>query len=159
MTWSESLSLLIFVAICTATASSGAIFKPGDWYETLRKPTWNPPKWAFPVIWTIHFTCIAVAGWIVWETAGLAAWPAFLLYGLQLALNAGWSAVFFGLRRMDLAAWEVIALWFAIAANVAAFAQISTTAALLMTPYLLFVIFAAALTWTVWRLNPNASRQ
>ena len=156
MAWNDLLALIGFFVLCTLAASSGAIFKPGAWYDGLRKPSWVPPKWAFPVVWTILFIMMAVAGWMVWRQAGLAAGStAFALFLLQLVLNACWSALFFGLRRMDLALIEVAALWAAIAATIAAFAPLSPTAAWLMAPYLLWVTIATALNLAMVRLNPR----
>ncbi len=83
------LGLAGFVLLVVAVASTGAMFKPGAWYEALAKPLWTPPNWLFPVAWTILYLMIAVAGWLVWREAGLAgAGPALTLYFLQLILNA-----------------------------------------------------------------------
>ncbi|MEM6667331.1 MAG: TspO/MBR family protein [Pseudomonadota bacterium] len=151
-----SLSLFVFIGLNVATAMSGAVFKPGDWYDSLTKPPWQPPKWAFPVAWTLFYAMIAVAGWLVWTAAGTQGTLfAFALYGVQLLLNAGWSGVFFGMRKMRLALWEVGALWLSIAATILAFLPHSQGAALLMVPYLAWVSFAAFLNWTMIRLNPD----
>ena len=150
------LSLFGFGLACFLTACSGAIFSPGPWYEELEKPSWNPPNWAFPVVWTILFIMLAVSGWLVWREAG---WPAAALplavYGVQLVLNFLWSALFFGARRMDLAFVDVLLLWVSIAVMIALFYPISPLAALLLVPYLIWVTIAAALNRAVWRLNPE----
>ena len=78
------------------------------------------------------------------------------VYGIQLVLNAMWSGVFFGMRRMDLAFVNVSALWVSIAALIALFSPIDSLAAWLLVPYLAWVSFAAFLNFTVWRMNPNA---
>lgn len=158
MTWNELFALLGFIGVCAAAATSGAVFKPGIWYERLVKPSWVPPMWLFPVAWTLLYVMISVSGWMVWKQAGLAgATAAFVIYGVQLALNAGWSALFFGLRRIDLAMIEVGFLWASIAATIAAFAEHSTTAAWLLVPYLAWVSFAAFLNLVMLRLNPTTS--
>lgn len=158
MTWNEFYALLGFIAVCAAAAASGAVFKPGAWYDRLAKPSWVPPKWLFPVAWTVIYAMISVSGWMVWKQAGLAgAALAFTIFGLQLVLNAGWSALFFGARRIDLALIDVCFLWAAIAANVAAFAPHSLTAAWLLAPYLAWVSFAAFLNLVMLRLNPASS--
>lgn len=158
MSWNDLIVLFAFIGICAAAAASGAVFKPGLWYDRLTKPSWVPPMWLFPVAWTLLYVMIAVSGWLVWKQAGLAgAGMAFALYGVQLVLNAGWSALFFGLRRMDLALVEVAVLWGSIAATIAAFAPYSVTAAWLLAPYLAWVSFAAFLNLVMVRLNP-ASR-
>ena len=148
-------ALLGFVAANVAAALSGAFFKPGTWYEDLNKPWWRPPNWLFPIAWTVLYAMIAVSGWLVWRADSLAVtWPALTVYGVQLALNAGWSALFFGMRRMDLALLELIGLWLSIAAMIVLFLPISPPAAWLLVPYLLWVSFAGVLNYKVWRLNP-----
>ncbi len=54
-----------FVGICFVAATTGAMFRPGDWYEQLRKPAWRPPNWVFPPAWTFLYLTIAVSGWLV----------------------------------------------------------------------------------------------
>jgi tryptophan-rich sensory protein len=150
-------TLMGFIAVNFAAAMSGAVFKPGPWYETLAKPSWNPPNWAFPLVWTILFAMIAVAGWLAWDRAGgfRGAPLAFLLYGLQLALNAGWSAIFFGMKRADLALIEVGGMWLAIVATTVAFFQIDAAAGWMMVPYLLWTSVAARLNHKIMQLNPQ----
>ena len=154
-TMASLLALAGFLALVMLVASSGAVFRPGAWYETLAKPGWTPPDWLFPVAWTVLYLMIAVAGWLAWRQAGLAAAGlAFSLYFLQLALNAAWSWLFFGLHRMDLALVDVLALWLAIAGTIVAFHAVRPLAAWLLVPYLVWVTYAAALNFTVWRMNP-----
>jgi translocator protein len=150
-------TLLGFIAVNVAAAMSGAVFKPGPWYETLAKPSWNPPKWAFPVVWTILFAMISVAGWLAWLRAGgfWGAPLAFALYLAQLGLNAGWSAIFFGMKRTDLALIEVGGMLLAIVATTVAFFQIDATAGWLMLPYLAWTGVAARLNHKIMQLNPG----
>ncbi|TFF25023.1 tryptophan-rich sensory protein [Jiella endophytica] len=154
---SSILSFVVFFALVLTVASSGAVFKPGPWYDTLDKPSWNPPKWAFPVVWSALYVMIAVSGWRVYESAGLVPLP-FAAYGLQLVLNAAWSALFFGMRRPGLAFADVLALWVAVAVNALVFYPIDAVAGLLLIPYLLWVTAAACLNFSVWRRNPGAFR-
>jgi tryptophan-rich sensory protein len=144
-------SLLVFFLLAFGAASSGAVFKPGDWYKALRKPWWTPPSWAFPVVWTVLYVMIAIAGWLVWraDRSSEAMW----FWGLQLVVNAAWSGVFFGMRRMDAGFYTIGLLWLLVAAFVVTAAGISSTASLLFVPYLIWVTIAGALNWTVWRMN------
>ncbi len=152
------ISLLPFVAACSCAALSGALFRPGAWYERLDKPRWRPPNWLFAPAWTVLYLCIAVSGWLAWRQAGVAAAPAaWTAYGVQLALNAGWSAVFFGLHRPGWALAELALLWLCIALTAALFAPISPAAAGLLLPYLAWVTFAGALNASLWRRNPALS--
>ena len=153
MTANAALTLLPFVAACFCAALSGAFFRPGDWYERLAKPSWRPPNWLFPPAWSVLYVCIAVAGWLVWRTGAPGSGAALAVWGVSLLFNAGWSAVFFGLRRVDLAFGELALLWLSIAATIAVFAPITTAAALLLAPYLAWVTFAGALNLAIWQLN------
>ena len=156
-TW---LGLWGFIGACFVAALSGALFRPGRWYEGLKKPSWRPPNWLFAPAWTLLYAMIAIAGWLVWREHGFAGAPvALALWALQLALNAAWSGLFFGLRRMDLALAELVALWLAIAATIAAFAPLQATAAWLMAPYLAWVTFAGVLNFAMWRLNKPEPRE
>ena len=148
------MSAIIIAILVIATAASGAVFKPGPWYESLRRPSWTPPNWAFPVVWGILFISIGVSGWLVWEAVGMGV--AMALWLLQLVLNGAWSWLFFGRRRMDLAFVDVCALFVTIVAYIAAASQVSATAALLFVPYAVWVATAATLNRAVWRLNPDA---
>ena len=141
-----AIVLLVFL-----TAMSGALFKPGPWYETLQKPSWTPPNWAFPAVWTILYMMIAYAGWLVWTEAGWSL--AMALWGVQLVLNACWSWLFFGLRRMDLALFDLVLLWLAIFGFIVVAWPVSALAAILFVPYLLWVSTAGLLNLSVMRLN------
>lgn len=99
---------------------------------------------------------MAVAAWRVWRTHGFSgAQVALGLYGVQLALNAAWSWFFF-VRRSGVQAFvECTMLWTAVGATLIAFAGLDPVAGLLFVPYLGWVSFATALTWSVWRRNPG----
>ena len=152
------MSLAIFILCVVLVASSGAVFKPDSWYRALSKPAWNPPDWVFGAGWAVLYIMIAVAGWRVWEAAAaeVLVFP-LTVYALQLALNAGWSAIFFGLKRPDWAFAELVCLWIAIGVNIVVFHPIDPLAAWLLVPYLAWVTFAGALNFTVWRLNRGTS--
>ncbi|WP_292908358.1 TspO/MBR family protein [Niveispirillum sp.] len=148
------MAALMFIGIVVIAASSGAIFKPGEWYDSLRKPTWTPPNWAFPVVWTLLYAAIAYAGWRVWTLSGWSLPMAF--WGVQIIVNAMWSWMFFGLRRMRLALADVIALWVSILGFILTSWPVSEIAALLFLPYLAWVTIAAFLNYSVLRLNSRS---
>ena len=150
----DVLGLLGFVLLCFgAAAASELATAPAvpDWYEGLRKPPWTPPQWVFGPVWTVLYALMAVAGWLAWREGRSRV--ATLLFLLQLALNAGWSWLFFGLRRPDLAFLGIAALLVATLATIAAFARVSHGAAVLLVPYLAWVSFGATLNWAIWRMN------
>ena len=144
---------IVFIVLVVLAAASGAVFKPGAWYEGLHKPAWTPPDWAFPLVWTVLYVLIAWAGVLAWRagaSVALGFWAA------QWGFNAAWSWLFFGRRRMDLALIDVGLLWLAVIGFMLAAWSASPLAALLFLPYLAWVSTAAALNFTVWRLNPGA---
>jgi translocator protein len=143
-----------FILACYSAAAIGGLFMPGEWYAQLAKPEWTPPDWVFAPVWTVLYTVMAVAGWLVWRTRGLGgAQQAFTFFGAQLILNAAWSWIFFGRQQPGLAAIEIVMLWVAIAATIVAFWRIRPMAGALLLPYLAWVSFAAALNFAIWRLN------
>ncbi len=137
-----------------AAAAVGGLFTPGEWYAQIKKPTWNPPSWIFGPVWTVLYTMMAVAAWLVWRhngwTTQLRALGWFLV---QLGLNALWSPLFFGLNNLGLAFAEIVLLWLAILVTFRAFSSANRFAGALLLPYLAWVSFAAVLNFTLWQLN------
>jgi len=156
---SSIVALAGFIAGCFLAAMTGAFFRPGEWYERLKKPSWRPPNRLFAPVWTILYLMIAVSGWLVWRQAGFvgAALP-LAVYGLQLVLNAAWTPLFFGLHRPDLGFVDIVLVWLSIVAAIVLFVPISVAAAVLLVPYLVWVTFATALNFAVWRLNRSVAR-
>lgn len=149
--------LLIALVACYAAAALGGVATAssvGTWYETLRKPTFNPPSWVFGPVWTILYGMMAVAAWLVWrDVEAPATRLPLLLFAVQLALNIIWSWLFFGLRQPGWASLEIALLWLAIAATLVAFRRVQPLAGWLLVPYLLWVSFASILNCSLWWLN------
>jgi tryptophan-rich sensory protein len=126
-----------------------------DWYPALRKPSWNPPNWVFPIAWTTLFVAMGVALYRVWglglDTPGVVL--ALTFFGIQLVLNVLWSFFFFGLRSPPLALVEVFGLWAAVAATLWTMGSLDAISGWLLAPYLAWVTFAAVLTAEIVRLN------
>ncbi len=141
-----------FLVACLAAGATGAVFKPGAWYDSLAKPAWTPPNWLFPVAWTTLYLCMSFAAMRVAPLPGSGQGLAF--WALQIALNTLWTPVFFGLRRMRDGFVVLVGLWLAVAATTVAFFRLDLLAGLLMLPYVAWVSVAGALNFTVWRMNP-----
>jgi len=148
------MSLVLAIIVCLAVGAGGALLtRPHlrSWYRPLRKPRWNPPDALFAPVWTALYVTMAVAVWLVWRAG--ASWWRLVPFAVQLALNLGWSGLFFALRRPDLALVEIVVLWVSIALTIVVFAPVSSAAALLLVPYLSWVTFAGALNLRIWSLN------
>ncbi len=151
------LALVFFVGLCLLVGALGGwvtATSVSDWYPTLNKPSFNPPNWLFGPVWTALYVLMGIAAWRVWSTAWAdRARGPLALFALQLALNLGWSVVFFGLRAPGPAVVVIVALEAAILATILAFRRIDGLAAALLVPYALWVAFATVLNVAVWRLN------
>ncbi|KKW30061.1 MAG: Integral membrane protein [Candidatus Uhrbacteria bacterium GW2011_GWD2_52_7] len=125
------------------------------WYTTLERPAVNPPGWVFGPVWTTLYLLMGIAAYLVWQK-GMNKKEVRYALGLfvgQLALNAMWSMVFFGLHSPGGALVNIALLWLAIIATIQAFAKVSRPAAWLLVPYLLWVSFASYLNFAIWLLN------
>lgn len=145
--------LLAWLGISFLPALAGAAFPAPDYYRSLRRPPWAPPTWLFGPAWTLLYASMGVAAWLVARDGERAARPALAIFGVQLALNAAWTPIFFGLRRPGLALIEIVAMWLAVAAATVAFFGRRAAAGALLVPYLAWVSYAAALNWEIWRHN------
>lgn len=144
-----------WLAASFAAAAVGAVAtrQAPEFYAQLVRPDWAPPDWLFGPVWTVLYALMGIAAWRVWRKAGFGS--ALYLFLAQLALNALWSWLFFAWRLGAAAFAEVVVLWALIAATLAAFLRIDRLAGALLLPYLLWVSFACALTYAVWRANPQ----
>ena len=149
------MRLTLCIVVCLGAGWLGSLLtRPAlmAWYEGLSKPNWTPPNWLFAPIWTILYMAMGVAAWLVWRRSGLTAAP-MQLFLLQLLLNVAWSAVFFRFRSPGWAFVEIVTLWCAILLTAIGFGRTAPLAGWLMIPYLLWVSYAAALNFAIWRLN------
>ena len=153
--------LVLWLAVAYATAAVGAVasVSASAFYAQLTRPEWAPPAWLFGPVWSVLYALMGVAAWLVWRAKGLTgARRPLLLFVAQLVANALWSWLFFAWRQGALAFFEVLFLWCLIAATVLLFWRVSRLAAALLLPYLAWVTFAAALTLSIWQLNPTLLR-
>jgi tryptophan-rich sensory protein len=152
------LFLPLMLVIVFAVAGIGTLVttpKIPTWYAGLAKPWFNPPPWIFGPVWTVLYGMMAVAAWRVFESAASAREKrvALGLYAVQLALNAAWAPVFFGLQRPGAALIVVVALLIAVALTTWRFRAADRVAGLLFAPYLAWVAFATALNAAIVALN------
>ena len=147
----EGLVAFGMVVGVNALGALPAVFVGSDtsWIE---RPWFYPPEIAFPVVWTLLFTLMGLALFLVWHRGPgrRDVHVAFAAFGVQLALNLAWTPVFFGLRRPDLGLLVIGALWVAVVGTIVAFDRVSRAAAGLLVPYLGWVSFAFALNYAIY---------
>ncbi len=149
------LMLLVFLAISFAVAAFGSlstISNVDGWYADAQKPFWNPPNFLFGPVWTVLYTLMSVAAWLVWlRRDAPGARSALWTYVGQLVLNAVWTPAFFGAYPLigPAALWialgVIVALDVAILLTMLRFWPISRAAAWLLAPYWAWVLFATTL--------------
>jgi tryptophan-rich sensory protein len=150
----QLVALAIFLAASALVAWLGAsstVANVNGWYVDADKAPWSPPNWVFGPVWTVLYTAMAVAAWLVWRRRSPESRPALVAYGIQLFLNLLWTPTFFGLYPLIGAAalWLafaiILALIAAVTVTVMRFGPISRWAGLLLLPYITWIVFAASL--------------
>lgn len=126
-----------------------------SWYESLRKPGFTPPDELFAPMWVTLYILMGIAAGIVWNKGFYHKWVKTALYffSFQLLLNGAWSLLFFGLREPFWALVDIVLLFILILVTIRWFKIVSDTAAWLLVPYAVWVLYAAALNFEIWRLN------
>lgn len=153
------LGLVGWIGISLAAGAVGGLAsaRASSFYVQLNRPEWAPPGWLFGPVWTVLYVLMGIAAWMVWRERGWAgARGALTLFLVQLAVNALWTWLFFAWRQGRLALADIVLLAALIVATMIAFARVRTVAAILLAPYLLWVLFATALTMAIWRANPGS---
>jgi benzodiazapine receptor len=153
----QIISLIISIVLAEVAGVIGSIFTASSvqtWYVNLIKPIWTPPSWIFGPVWISLYALMGVASYLIWrnkKTSG--AKVALTIYGVQLAMNALWSILFFGLKNPGLAFAEILILLAFILATTILFWKINKWAGILFLPYLVWTSFATFLNYAIWQLN------
>ena len=141
----DILRLAISIPLPLIAGAVGGIFTSesvSTWYQTIEKPSFNPPNWLFGPVWTTLYVLMGISLFLVWRATGTATFhedrrnrrklAAFIAFGSQLTLNVLWSFLFFGLRMPQLAFAEIMILLISIVMTIVIFSKISKLAAVLM---------------------------
>lgn len=152
------VKLVISIAMPVAVGAIAGLFTRPEidgWYQTINKPSWQPPNWVFGPVWTALYIMMGIALYLVWRSNVEAKIKraAIVLWVVQLVFNFFWSYIFFRQHQIDWALGEIIVLWLFILFTIFAFAKINKTAAWLLVPYISWVTFASILTYTIYQLN------
>lgn len=138
---------------------SGLLFQSGPenpWFAMLDKPAIFPPPALFGIVWTILYIMMGFALALVcaaWGARGRTL--AIALFIIQFVINLAWTPTFFGAQEITLALVVIGALNIALIATVVAFWRVRKGAALLLVPYLAWVIFATVLNYQFLIANPD----
>nr|XP_012223837.1 PREDICTED: translocator protein-like [Linepithema humile] len=160
MAWRMNWALLIAIIIPTIGGSIiGEVFvkKNMAWYESLKKPKYNPPKWAFAFVWTALYCAMGHASYLVWRDGGGfegAALP-LSVYGVNLALNWLWTPLFFGMHQLKWSLYEVVMLDASTAALGIVFYPVNSVAGYIIIPYFVWVCYATLLNYAIYRNNKD----
>jgi tryptophan-rich sensory protein len=158
MKGSDILKVVFSILICQAAGFLGSLATTpsiATWYKTVAKPSFSPPNAVFGPVWITLYLMMSISLFLVWRQWGAAKGvrPALIIFFVQLALNTLWSVLFFGLHQPGWAFLEIVVLWLFILLTLIVFWRLSRAAGLLLLPYLLWVSFASALNFAIWRLN------
>lgn len=136
-------TLPLFFLASIAALGFGGLFTPGEWYEGLNRAPWSPPNIAFPIVWTILYALIAVAGWLIFNSNNKTLKS---LWVIQLIFNVVWSWIFFGQHSVLLGLIDIMLLDTLVALLILlCFRNQLKTAALLLIPYLIWLTLATTL--------------
>ncbi|TWR27782.1 tryptophan-rich sensory protein [Mucilaginibacter achroorhodeus] len=154
----QFIPLLISLIITLAIGFTASFFTRPEiegWYQTLKKPTFTPPNFVFPIAWTLLYILIAIAAYLVWKKRDRSVTykTAAVIYALQLLFNFSWSIVFFEFHQILGGLLVIIALLVIIILNISWFNRFSKPAAYLLIPYFLWVSFATLLNLSIYIFN------
>lgn len=147
--------LLISLLISVGTGALAGILTMGTSkiYGSLTKPSFAPPSYLFPIVWTILFILMGISAYLVYMTDSPAKSTALKIYLAQLAVNFLWSIIFFSLNAYFFAFIWLVLLWVLIIFMLYYFYTVNPVAAYLQIPYFLWVAFAGVLNFSVAMLN------
>ena len=139
-------TLILCIAIPLAVGGLSALFTADSMqsFQVQPQPPLSPPRWLFPIVWTILYTLMGIASYII-VISDQPKQDAIFVYGLQLFANFFWSILFFRMELYFLAFLWLILLWILIFKTMTEFGKISLIAKRLLIPYLLWVTFAGYL--------------
>lgn len=146
-------NLIISILIPLAAGALSSLLSGTMSYSTLNKPSFSPPPYLFPLVWTILYVLMGISSYIIYSSNDAGKRKALAVYALQLVFNFFWSILFFGFHQYLFAFLWLLALIFLITVMIFQFYKISPLAAYLQIPYLLWCIFAAYLNYAIFTLN------
>ena len=145
--------LIISILIPLAVGVLSSLLSGNMSYSTFNKPSFSPPSYLFPIVWTVLYILMGISSYIIYSSNSPNKEKALTTYAIQLFFNFFWSILFFGFSQYLLAFVLLILLIILIGVMISLFYQIQPLAAYLQIPYLLWCLFAAYLNYTIYTLN------
>jgi len=152
----SNLFFLIFLCVIIGNGLGGyfTFISVETWYQTLNKPSFNPPDWVFGPIWTILYIFMGISIWlIIKKEPSKTRTIGIRIFWLQLFFNIFWTYLFFRIQKIGISFIEIIFLFFLIFINIIYFFKVDKIASYLLIPYLFWVMYASLLTYNIWVLN------
>lgn len=157
-----ALTILAWIIVVQGSSRlQGVMQKPTEtlspeWYNKLRKPSWQPPPWAFPLAWIPLKLAQTAAATILWQGSGLEVFssPAVIMYVIHIALGDVWNAQFFLKQRLLTGLLVIGTFWAVLVGATVAFFQRDPLAGALLAPTVAWVSVAASLNV---RAHPHSS--
>ena len=149
--WLVTVPVIVLLGFASGWFSNSGYGNP--WFDALAKPSFMPPSWLFPIAWTTLYILMGLAVAQVIKSAGPVRRLALHVFAIHALLNLAWSPIFFGLHRPDLALVTIDVMILFVVATILLFWRVRRSAALLMLPYLAWLLFATALNFAILRLN------
>ena len=152
------IGLFLFIVLCLVLGNGlGGYFtflSVETWYQTLNKPSFNPPDWIFGPVWTTIYILMGISIWLVWKSESTKIRTIGIrIFWTQFFFNVFWTYLFFGIQKIGLSFIEIIFLSLLIFLNINYFLKINKMAGYLLIPYFFWVLYASLLTYNIWILN------
>jgi len=153
----EVIKLLVSIILPLGLGAIAGMFTSqsvSEWYETLNRPSFNPPNWIFGPVWTTLYILMGISLFLLWkQDVSKERNRAIIVFLIQLLLNFCWSFIFFYFNLIGIALVEIILLWISILMMLVLFYKIRPVAAYINIPYFIWVTFATILNASYYFLN------
>jgi tryptophan-rich sensory protein len=128
------------------------------WYQALVKPPQTPPDWAFPIAWIVIYALMGLAlAMVIHARGSTVRGSAIALFAVQMVPNLIWTPLFFGAHLVFWSLVTIGVMFVTALATTILFGRVRIGAAVLLLPYLAWIVFAGYLTYQIDVLNPNAA--
>lgn len=143
-------NLILCSIACFTVFAFGGLFTPGEWYTQINIAPWSPPNLAFPIVWSILYVCIAIAGWRIFNQENTSL---KMIWVTQLILNGLWSWVFFGKHWVLLGFIDILLIITLVFTLIIKCWSNFRACSYLLIPYLAWLLLASSLNLYIFLAN------